>query len=221
MAETPVIKGEVRKEFGKGAARRLRRDWRLPGVLYGEGHDNYHFHVDLLEMQTLIRYEGVNAVMELELEGQQHLCMVRHIDQNILTLDIDHIDLLTVKRGQKVEVEVPVVTEGEIAPGGQLLQETDNVLVLVDPLKIPDEIVINVEGMEIGTQIFSSDLPLPDGVSLVNDEEDDLFVNITEPEEAEVPEEGDEAPETDGEDAPAGQEPDAVDEGSKNDSDTE
>lgn len=220
MADTPIIKGEVRKEFGKGAARRLRREWRLPGVLYGQGHDNYHFHVDLLEMQALVRNDGVNAVLELELDGEMHLCMVRAIDQNIITLDMDHIDLLTVKRGQKVEVEIPVVTTGEIAPGGQLLQETDNVLVLVDPLKIPEELVVSVEGLEIGAQITAADLPLEAGMELVEDPET-LFVNITEIEEADVPEEGDEAPETGSEDAPAGKEPDAAAEGSTNDSDTQ
>lgn len=217
MSDTPIIKGEVRKEFGKGSARRLRRDWRLPGVLYGQGHDNYHFHVDLLEMQALVRNDGVNAVLELELEGEQHLCMIRAIDQNILTLDIDHIDLLTVKRGQKVEVEIPVVTTGEIAPGGQLLQETDNVLVLVDPLKMPEEIVVSIEGLEVGAQILASDLPLEAGMELIDDA-DTLFINVTEIEEAEVPEEGEELPELGSEDAPAGEEPEATAEGSSNDS---
>lgn len=191
MAETPVIKAELREEFGKGAARRLRREWRLPGVLYGNKAENIHFHADLLEMQALIRNDGTNAVLELEIDGEQHLAMVKHIDQNVLTLDIDHIDLLNIKRGEKVEVEVPVLAVGEIAPAAQLLYEVDNIVVLVDALKIPEEIEINVEGLEAGTMVNAGDITLPEGVELIDDPET-LVLNITHEEVAEVPEEGEE-----------------------------
>ncbi|GAB3939306.1 50S ribosomal protein L25/general stress protein Ctc [Corynebacterium tapiri] len=192
MAQTPVIKAENRTEFGKGASRRLRRDWRLPGVLYGHGIDPIHFHVDLLEMTALVRNDGVNAVLELEIEGEQHLAMVKHVDQNVLTLDIDHIDLLAIKRGEKVEVEVPIITEGEVAPGAQLLQDVDSILVEVDALKIPEELTVNVEGLEIGTQITAGELTLPDACTLLA-EEDTLVINVTEEEIPDVPEEGEEA----------------------------
>lgn len=191
MAKTPVIKAEERKEFGKGPSRRLRREWRLPGVLYGSNTDNIHFHVDLLEMQALVRNNGTNAVLELEIDGQQHLAMVKHVDQNVLTFDIDHIDLLSIKRGEKVEVDVPVVTEGEVAPGSQLLQEADTLLVEADVLNIPEELTVNVEGLEAGAQITAADVTLPSGVTLIAEPED-LVVNVTFEEVAEVPEEGEE-----------------------------
>lgn len=187
MAETPVIKAERREEFGKGAARRLRRDFRLPGVSYGPNLDEpIHFHVDLLEMQTLIRYNGVNAVMELEIDGEQHLSMVKVIDQNILTLDIDHIDLLSITRGEKVEVEVPVVTTGEVFSGATLIQEADTLLLLADVLNIPEEIVIDVDDVEAGNQINAGDVTLPEGIALADDPEL-LVLNITHEEESDVP----------------------------------
>lgn len=183
MAQNTVIKAEERKEFGKGASRRLRREWRLPGVLYGSHIDPIHFHVDLLEMTALVRHEGVNAVFELEIDGEQHLAMVKHVDQNVLTLDIDHIDLLAIKRGERVEVEVEVVTEGEVFPGAQLLQELDTVLVEADVLNIPEQITVNVEDLKAGTQITAGDLVLPEDVKLVQEAED-LVINVTEEEVA-------------------------------------
>lgn len=179
MAITPpVIKAEKREEFGKGASRRLRRDGKIPGVLYEKGIDNVHFAVDRLEITALVRNDGTNAILELEVDGEKLLCMVKNVDQNVLTLDIDHIDLLGVKRGEKVTVEVPVVTEGEAAPDSVVLQETDVLEIEVDALKIPDEITVNIEGKEIGDQILASDVALPAGAELITDPET-LVVNIT------------------------------------------
>lgn len=178
MATTPVIKAEKRDEFGKGSARRLRVAGRVPGVIYSAGEENIHFHVDILEITALVRNHGVNAILELEVEGEKHLAIVKHVDQNVLTLNIDHIDLLGVKRGEKVNVEVPVVHEGEAAPDAVVLQELDLVEIEVDALKIPDEIVVSIEGKEIGDQILAGDLPLPEGAELLTDPEY-LVINVT------------------------------------------
>ena len=177
MAITPtVIKGERREEFGKGSARRLRRDGKIPGVLYEKGIDNIHFAVDRIEMTAVVRNDGTNAIVELELDGEKLLAMVKHIDQNVITLDIDHIDLLGIKRGEKVTVEVPVVTEGEAAPGAVVLQETD--YVEIDALSIPDELTVSIEGKEIGDTLHASDVKLPEGAELISDPET-LLVNVT------------------------------------------
>ncbi|AGS34352.1 50S ribosomal protein L25/general stress protein Ctc [Corynebacterium maris DSM 45190] len=205
MAETTVIKAEARTEFGKGAARRLRRDFRLPGVIYGTHHEPIHFHADLLEIHTLLRYEGVNAVVEIAVDGEQHLCMVKAIDQNVLTLDVDHLDMLSIKRGEKVEVEVPVVTEGEVFSGAMLIQELDTLTIVADALKLPEEILVSVEGIEAGNQILAGDITLPEGVELI-DEADALVLNITHEEVADVPEEGEEADAEATEAAPAAEE---------------
>ena len=179
MAITPtVIKGERREEFGKGSARRLRRDGKIPGVLYEKGIENIHFAVDLIEMTAIVRNDGANAIVELELDGEKLLAMVKHIDQNVITLDIDHIDLLGIKRGEKVTVEVPVVMEGEAAPGAVVLQETDYVEIEIDALSIPDELTVSIEGKEIGDALHASDVKLPEGAELISDP-GTLLVNVT------------------------------------------
>lgn len=179
MAITPtVIKGERREEFGKGSARRLRRDGKIPGVLYEKGIDNIHFAVDRIEMTAIVRNDGANAIVELELDGEKLLAMVKHIDQNVITLDIDHIDLFGIKRGEKVTVEVPVVMEGEAAPGAVVLQETDYVEIEIDALSIPDELTVSIDGKEIGDALYASDVKLPEGAELISDAET-LIVNVT------------------------------------------
>ena len=179
-SERPVLKAEVRSEFGKGFARRLRAAGKVPGVVYGHAVDVLHFAVDRLEMTALVRNHGVNAVFELELEGEQHLVMVKHVDQNVLTFNIDHIDLLSIKRGEKVEVEVPVVLEGEPAPGLMSIQDADVLLVEADVLNIPEEIAVSIEGLEDGTVVTAGDITLPEGTTLVA-EEDTVIVSISEP----------------------------------------
>lgn len=189
MAELTVLAAQPRTEFGKGAARRLRRDSRVPVVVYGLDLEPLHVHVDILEFQAILRNEGVNAVLELEVEGEQHLVMVKAVDQNVLTLDVDHADLLNVKRGEKVEVEIPVVHEGEPAPGALVTQDADVITVLADVLNIPEEITIDVEGLEIGHQITAGDIQMPANCELIT-EADHLIINIVEPEEEELPEPG-------------------------------
>ena len=180
MAITPTaIKGERREEFGKGSARRLRRDGKIPGVLYEKGIDNVHFAVDRIEMTAIVRNDGTNAILELEVEGDKNLAMVKHVDQNVLSLDIDHIDLLGIKRGEKVTVEVPVHVEGEAAPETVVTTENATLSVEAPATDIPEFFTVSVEGLEAGTQILAKDITLPEGVTLDSDEEL-LVVNITE-----------------------------------------
>ncbi|WP_175975025.1 50S ribosomal protein L25/general stress protein Ctc [Corynebacterium sp. Marseille-Q2823] len=207
-SERPVVKAEVRSEFGKGFARRLRAAGKIPGVVYGHAVDVLHFAVDRLEMTAVVRNQGVNAVFELELEGEQHLVMVKHIDQNVLTFDIDHIDLLSIKRGEKVEVEVPLAIEGEPAPGLMFIQDADVLLVESDVLNIPEEIAVSIEGLEDGTVVTAGDITLPEGTTLVA-EEDTVIVSISEPEVDEDLEAAAEAAEDGGAEAGA----ESVDEG--------
>lgn len=186
-----VLAAQPRNEFGKGAARRLRRDFRVPAVVYGLGLEPMHVHVDILEFHAILRNEGANAVLELELEGEQHLVMIKAVDQNVLTLDVDHADLLHVKRGEKVEVDIPVVFEGEAAPGALVTQDADVLTVMADVLNIPEEITVDVAGLEIGTQINAGDIQMPANCELVSDAET-LVINVVEPEEEELPEPGEE-----------------------------
>ena len=202
MAQRPVIKAEARTEFGKGVARRLRRDWKVPGVIYGAHQEPVHFAVPLLDIQSLVRNNGVNAVLELEIDGEQYLTMVKHVDQNVLTFDIDHVDLLAIKRGEKVEVEVPVTLTGEPAPGTMHIQDADVLLVEADVLNIPEEIEVSIEGLEEGAVITAADVTMPEDTTLVA-EEDTVIVSISLPEVDEELEEAAEAAEEGGADAGA------------------
>ena len=208
MAQRPVIKAEARTEFGKGVARRLRREWKVPGVIYGSHQEPVHFAVPLLDIQSLVRNNGVNAVLELEIDGEQYLTMVKHVDQNVLTFDIDHVDLLAIKRGEKVEVEVPLTLTGEPAPGTMHIQDADVLLVEADVLNIPEEIEVSIEGLEDGAVITAADVTMPEGTTLVA-EEDTVIVSISLPEVDEELEEAAEAAEEGGADAGA----ESVDEG--------
>ncbi|KGF15737.1 50S ribosomal protein L25/general stress protein Ctc [Corynebacterium freneyi] len=185
MAKPNIVKLEARErtEFGKGAARRARVAGDIPVVIYSKDLDApKHVLVNSIEFHGVIRNYGVNAVLDLDIDGEPQLSMVKALDQNPLTLDIDHADLLAIHRGEKVEVEVPVVAEGEVAPGALLMQDADTILVLAPVLSIPEEIVVSVEGLDVGAQIHAGNVTLPEGLELTDDPELLVF-NIVEPEE--------------------------------------
>ncbi|AEG81281.1 MULTISPECIES: 50S ribosomal protein L25/general stress protein Ctc [Corynebacterium] len=189
MANYPTISAQPRTEFGKGFARRLRVAGQVPGVIYGTDLEApLHFSVDILELHALLRAHGSNAVLDLDIEGEKHLAMVKHVDQNVLTLNADHVDLLAIKRGEKVEVEVPVALQGETAPGTTLIQDADTVLVEADVLSIPEEIAFSVEGLEVDSKVLAGDLSLPANTTLVADPEF-VIATVSFEEVAEEPEE--------------------------------
>ncbi|MFP7366459.1 50S ribosomal protein L25/general stress protein Ctc [Corynebacterium callunae] len=188
MAKYETIEAAVRTEFGKGSARRARVAGQIPAVIYGaDVESNLHITVDHRTFAALVRKHGVNAVLQLDIEGEKHLTMVKHIDQNVLTFNIDHVDLLAIKRGEKVEVDVPVVVEGEPAPGTMVVQDADTIKVEADVLSIPEEFKVTVEGLEFGAQITAGDIELDADTTLVEDPET-LIANVVYPE----PEESDE-----------------------------
>ncbi|MEJ6019982.1 50S ribosomal protein L25/general stress protein Ctc [Corynebacterium sp. H113] len=185
MAKPNIVKLEARNrtEFGKGAARRARRAGDIPVVIYGADLDApMHVLVDSIEFHAVLRNYGINAVIDLDIEGESQLSMVKAVDQNALTLDVDHADLLAIHRGEKVEVEVPVVHSGEVAPGALLMQDAETILVVAPVLSIPEEIVVDLEGAEVGTQVHAGGVKLPEGLELADDAELLIF-NVVEPEE--------------------------------------
>lgn len=196
-----AISAAPRKEFGKGFARRARVAGLVPAVIYAKGFEPVHITVDRIEFTKIVRNHGVNAVISVDIEGEKQLAMIKHVDQNVLTWEIDHADLLAIKKGEQVEVEVPVVSEGNPASGTMMIQETDTIRVLADVMSIPEEIVVSVAGKAVGDQILSGDIALPEGCELVDDAEL-LMINFVAPEDNEA--EADEAAEAAGvvEDAP-------------------
>ncbi|QGU02487.1 General stress protein CTC [Corynebacterium kalinowskii] len=199
--EAIALVAAPRKEFGKGFARRARVAGLVPAVIYAKGFEPLHITVDRIEFTKIVRNHGVNTVVTVDIEGEKQLAMIKHVDQNVLNWQIDHADLLAIKKGEKVEVEVPVVTAGEPGPGTMLIQETDTIRVLADVMSIPEEIVVSVAGKVVGDQILAGDIELPEGTELT-DEADVLMINFVAPEDNEA--EADEAAEAAGvvEDAP-------------------
>jgi large subunit ribosomal protein L25 len=166
------IPAENRTEFGKGAARRTRRAGKIPAVLYGHGTDPVHLSLPSLEFAAVVRDQGRNAVLELDVAGSApQLALTKTVVVHPLRPYIEHVDLLVIKRGEKVEVELDVVVTGDAAPGSLVTQDLNTVLVEADALNIPENIEVSVEEAEIGTQVYAKDLRLPKGVELRTDEE--------------------------------------------------
>lgn len=172
-----ALEAAVRTEFGKGASRRARVAGQVPAVIYGKGFDPKHILVDRLAFTAVVRRHGVNAVLNLDIEGEKQLAMIKSVDQNVLTLEIDHADLLAIHRGETVEVDVHVTHEGTPAPGATVMQDAETIKVSADVLSIPEHITVSVEGAEAGTQITAGEIALPEGVTLV-DEADVLVFNV-------------------------------------------
>ncbi|MEW1547439.1 50S ribosomal protein L25/general stress protein Ctc [Streptomyces tsukubensis] len=169
MSEVKLA-ASIRTEFGKGAARRVRRDNRVPGVLYGHGTDPVH--LTLPGHELLLALRTPNVLLSLDLEGKNELAIPKAVQRDPLKGHLEHVDLLLVKRGEKVNVEVPVVAEGELAAGGNLLEHVLNALpVEAEATHIPESFTVSVEGLEAGASVLAKDIALPSGVTLAVEED--------------------------------------------------
>lgn len=172
------IEAETRTEFGKGAARRTRRAGKIPAVLYGHGTDPQHLALPSLEFARVVRDQGRNAVIELDVTGgSTQLALTKTVVVHPIRPYIEHVDLLIIKRGEKVVVDVQVVVTGDADPGTMIAQDLNTIEVEADVLSIPESIEVSVEGLSIGTQILAAAVVLPTGVELRTDPEA-LVVNV-------------------------------------------
>lgn len=167
----------VRTETGKGASRRARREGRVPAVLYGHGTDPQHLELPAREFAAVLRHAGTNAVLTLDIDGAESYALTKALEIHPVRRNIQHVDLLVVRKGEKVNVEVNVIVEGEAASGTLVTQETNTIEIEAEALSIPEQLTVSVEGAEIGTQIVASQIELPSGVALVSDPEL-LVVNV-------------------------------------------
>jgi large subunit ribosomal protein L25 len=173
MSEVKIT-AETRTEFGKGAARRLRRADKLPAVIYG--HGEAPVHVALPHHATLMALKTSNVLINLDIDGKSQLVIPKAVQRDVLRQGIlEHVDLLLVKRGEKVIVEIPVHTEGELAPGANLLEHVLNTLpVEAEATHIPESVTVSIAGLDAGAAILAKDIPLPSGSTLAVD--DDVVV---------------------------------------------
>ena len=167
----------VRERTGKGASRQARRDGKVPTVLYGHGTDPQHLELNAHDFAAVLRHSGTNAILTLDIDGTEQLALTKALDIHPVRRNIQHVDLLVVKRGEKVQVDVPVVVEGDAAAGTLVTQEANTIAIEAEALSIPEQLTVSVEEAEVGTQITAGQLELPNGVTLVVDAET-LVVNV-------------------------------------------
>src|SRR3984885_11761333 len=167
----------VRTETGKGASRRARREGKIPAVLYGHGADPQHLELPGRDFSAVLRNSGTNAVLTLDIEGKEQLALTKALDIHPIRRSIQHADLLVVRRGEKVVVEINVIIEGEAGPDTLVTQDTQTIEVEVDAMSIPEQLTVSVEGAAPGTQFAAGQITLPAGVNLISDPEL-LVVNV-------------------------------------------
>ncbi|MEK6312685.1 MULTISPECIES: 50S ribosomal protein L25/general stress protein Ctc [Curtobacterium] len=178
MADNTKLAAEVRTKFGKGAARKIRANDKIPAVVYGHGTEPKH--ITLPGHETMLIVRTANAIIDLDIEGTAQLALVKDVQRDPVRQIIEHIDLVVVRRGEKVTVDVPVVVEGESFSGTIHVQDLASVSLLVEATKIPEHVVVSVEGLEDGKQVLASELELPAGAELETDAEA-LVVQIVTP----------------------------------------
>jgi large subunit ribosomal protein L25 len=196
MADVKIT-AETRTEFGKGASRRVRGAGKVPAVIYGHGTEPVH--VTLPGHETMMALKTKNVLITLDIEGREELVIPKAIQREAIRGFLVHLDLLVVRRGERVNVEIPVHTEGELAPGGGLLEHVLNALpVEAEATHIPESVTVSVQGLAPGDAVHAKDVPLPEGTSLAIDGEE-VVIQILQPQAEEpsgeaAPEEGAEAP---------------------------
>ncbi|KQO47587.1 MULTISPECIES: 50S ribosomal protein L25/general stress protein Ctc [unclassified Frigoribacterium] len=169
MSDQNNLSALVRTSFGKGAARKIRAKDQIPAVIYGHGTDPQH--VTLPGHETMLITRRANAVITLDIEGTNQLALVKDIQRDPVKQTIEHIDLIVVRQGEKVTVQVPVHVEGESAPGTIHVVELNVVELEVEATHIPQNVVVSIEGLEEGAQVSAADLVLPKGATLVSEPE--------------------------------------------------
>lgn len=167
---------EVRTQFGKGYARRLRAAGKIPAVIYGHGSEPQHVALPGHETALIIR--KANQVLDLQIEGKSQLALVKDVQKDPVRQIIEHLDLIVVRKGEKVVVDIPVHLEGESAPETSVNQDANTISLEVEATHIPESVTVSIEGLREGTQILASDVKLPTGATLVTDP-DVLIVGIT------------------------------------------
>jgi large subunit ribosomal protein L25 len=199
MSEQNTLAAEVRTQFGKGFARRLRAAHQIPAVLYGHGTEPVHLALPGHETLLLVRH--ANPIVELKFEGTTQLALVKDVQRDPVRQVIEHVDLVVLRKGEKVTVDVPVQVEGESFAGTIATLDATTLSIEVEAISIPEHLVVNVDGLEDGAHITAGQVELPAGATLVADPET-LVVAVSTPQldttsDAEGEAEGDaaEAPE--------------------------
>ncbi|HEU0207108.1 MAG TPA: 50S ribosomal protein L25/general stress protein Ctc [Pseudolysinimonas sp.] len=176
MADDNKLVAEPRDVFGKGAARKIRAAGKIPAVIYGHGTEPQHVTLPGHEVGLILR--KANQVLDLDISGKSQLALVKDVQKDPVRQIIEHLDLIVVRKGEKVTVDVPVHVEGESAAGTTAAQDANTLSLEAEATHIPERILVDIEGLEAGTQILAKDLTLPEGSTLISDP-DTLVINVT------------------------------------------
>ena len=175
MAEVH-LSAELRTEFGKGGARRTRRAGKIPAVIYGHGADPRHVSLPDREFANAIRHGGHNVLLTLDIEGDEQLVIPKAIQRHAIKNTYEHVDLVAVRRGEKVTIDVPLSVVGDVIVDGMLAQDRTSVSIEAEATHLPSQIEVSIEGVAIGTQITAGDLTLPAGSVLAGDPHQVLLI---------------------------------------------
>ncbi|PRB39714.1 50S ribosomal protein L25 [Arthrobacter sp. MYb23] len=171
------LTAELRTEFGKGFARRARMAGQIPAVIYGHGAEP--IHINLPGRATTLAVRVSNALLAIDVDGEQHLTLVKDIQRDPVKQIIEHVDLQTVKAGEKVTVDIAIHVSGEVAPGAVASLEATTVSLEAEATHVPTAVEVSIDGLKAGESIHASDLVLPKGSTLLT-EGDTLVVRIAE-----------------------------------------
>lgn len=170
------LTAETRTQFGKGAARKIRRDNKIPAVMYGHGSEPVH--ITLPGHESMLALKTSNALLTIVLDGKEQLALAKDVQRDPIKPVIEHIDLVVVRKGEKVVVDVPVHVEGEAGPETVVTTDNTSLQLEVEATHIPESVTVSVEGLRAGTQVLAGQIALPEGSVLVTDPEA-LVVNVT------------------------------------------
>ena len=176
MSDTTKLTAEKRTDFGKGAARKIRRAGNIPAVMYG--HGTAPVHISLPGHDTMMALKQANALLSIVIDGDEQLALAKDVQRDPIKPVIEHVDLVVVRKGEKVTVDVAVHLEGEAAPETVVTLDHSSLQIEALATNIPENVVVSVEGLDAGTQILAGAVELPEGSTLVTDPEA-LVVNVT------------------------------------------
>jgi large subunit ribosomal protein L25 len=180
------LPAETRTEFGKGGARRTRRAGKVPAVIYGGGSEVRHVSLPAHDLSNAIRHGGSNVLLTLDLEDGEQLVIPKSIQRHPIKGYFEHLDLLAVKLGQKVEIDLPITITGEVTPGGMLRHSANTIVVEAEATHIPTDVEVSIDGLQIGSHITAADVTLPAGSSLISDAETLVLAIVEAPSAAEI-----------------------------------
>ena len=172
------ITAEARTEFGKGAARRIRRADKVPAVLYGHGTDPQHITLPGHDTMLALKHGGANALLTISIDGKEQMALPKQIQRDPIKGFLEHLDLIIVRKGEKVTVDIPVHLVGEPNPDALVVTETSLISVEAEATHIPEYVEVSIEGLNVGDQVLAKDLSVPSGSRVLVDD-DHLIVNVT------------------------------------------